>query len=65
LTSAGSLAGHTVRNTGKRQMVIVYIDGKCRYNLQQQKGIPVRYTGPFRALVGTLGLTKPNETRST
>jgi hypothetical protein len=31
-------------------MDIAYID-KCRYEIKEQKEVPVWYTGPFRALV--------------
>jgi hypothetical protein len=33
-------------------MDIVCID-KCQYEIQEQKEVPVWYTGPFRALVKT------------
>jgi hypothetical protein len=31
-------------------MDIIYTD-KCRYEVQEQKEVPVWYTGPFRALL--------------
>jgi hypothetical protein len=37
-------------------MDIVYID-KCRYEIQEQKEVPVRYTGIYRRISSTV--TKP------
>jgi hypothetical protein len=34
-------------------MDVVYID-KCQYEIQEQKKVPVWYTGPFQALLLTL-----------
>jgi hypothetical protein len=38
------------RYTIRKKMDIVHID-KCRNEIQEQKEVPVLYTGPFRALV--------------
>jgi hypothetical protein len=37
------------QKNGKRKMAVAYID-KYRYEIQEQKEVPVWYTGPFRAL---------------
>jgi uncharacterized membrane-anchored protein YitT (DUF2179 family) len=42
--------GYTVRKMEKYIWMVVYID-KCRYEIQEQKEVPVWYTGPFRELL--------------
>jgi len=44
--------GYTVRKTKKKQMGIVYIE-RCRYEIQEQKWVPVWHTGTYRPISST------------